>query len=85
VPVRADAGGGVVITPAKLAAEVRGLVESGEAVRRRERAGLSLIAAGEACGGVHASSVQRWETGQIPPRGRNLRAYVAFLRKLATP
>lgn len=72
-----------VTTPADLAAQVRALTETGQARELRERAGLTLTDAARACGGVHASSVMHWERG-ILPRGRNLRAYARFLRKLAT-
>lgn len=71
-------------TPADIAAEVRALVESGRARELRIEAGYTLEASGRACGGVHPSAVLRWERGR-PPRGRNLRAYARFLRRLAGP
>ena len=69
-------------TPPDLAARVRSLIDSGEARELRVRADLTLADAGEACGGVHAASVLRWEQG-LMPRGRNLSAYARFLVQLA--
>jgi hypothetical protein len=69
-------------TPADLAAQVRALTDTGQARELRERAALTLMDAAKACGGVHPSAVMRWEQGSIAPRGRNLRAYARFLRRL---
>jgi transcriptional regulator with XRE-family HTH domain len=65
-----------------LAARVRGLIESGEARARRERAGLTLRDAAAACGDVYPSAVLLWESGRRFPRARNIRAYARFLDKL---
>ena len=69
-------------TLADLAAQARALIVTGQARELRLRAGYALTDAAKASGGVHASAVLRWEQGRIP-RGRNLKAHVRFLRKLA--
>jgi DNA-binding transcriptional regulator YiaG len=62
---------------------VRRLVETGEARRLRERAGLTMQDAARRCGGVYPSAVMHWERGTRVPRGRNLHAYGRLLAQLA--
>lgn len=69
-------------TPADLAAEVRTLIDTGQARELRIRAEFTLTDAARACGDVHPSAVLRWEQGRIP-RGRNLKAYARFLSRLS--
>jgi transcriptional regulator with XRE-family HTH domain len=65
-------------------ARVRRLVETGEARRLREQAGLTMQEAARRCGGVYPSAIMHWERGTRVPRGRNLRAYGRLLAQLAT-
>jgi transcriptional regulator with XRE-family HTH domain len=45
----------------------------------RERAGLTLMEVGAACG-VSFQTISHWELGIRSPRGRNLTRYVEALR-----
>lgn len=70
------------ITDTERRAQLAEWIVSGRGAEARRRAGLTLTTAGKKCGGVTASAVYRWETGQATPRGRNVAAYFKFVSSL---
>lgn len=62
--------------------ELAELIATGRARELRELAGLTLVAAAKKCGGVHPAAVLRWERSDRRPMGRNVGAYLRFLRRL---
>lgn len=71
------------IDPRRLdvAVQVRMLIESGEARRLREGAGLSGREVARRCQ-VDPAAVSRWELGDRFPAGANLRRYARLLATL---
>ena len=62
--------------------DLRTSLESGDARRIRERAGLSAVALARQLD-VSPATVTRWEQGVRYPRGANARRYARVLRRLA--
>lgn len=62
--------------------EARRLLQTGEARRIREAAGLSLQEVGEVVG-TSSAALSRWETGQRRPTGRAALRYARLLGRLS--
>lgn len=62
---------------------LRASIESGEARRIRERAGLSAVTIARHLD-VSPAAVTRWEQGARYPRGANAVKYARLLRRLAS-
>jgi transcriptional regulator with XRE-family HTH domain len=62
-------------------ARMRRMQQTGEAKRLRERAGVSLRTMAGAVG-VRASTLTRWEAGQVRPREPTALAWLAVLDQL---
>jgi transcriptional regulator with XRE-family HTH domain len=62
-------------------ARIRRMQQDGSAKRLRERAGVSLRTMAGAVG-VRASTLIRWEAGQVRPRERTALAWLAVLDQL---
>jgi transcriptional regulator with XRE-family HTH domain len=73
----------MTVTAFDTAHRLRALVETGEARRLRESAGLSLRAMARGCGDVDPSAIGLWERGMRWPTGRRLRDYTRALDRLA--
>jgi DNA-binding transcriptional regulator YiaG len=63
--------------------EARRLLQTGEARRIREAAGLSLQEVGEVVG-TSSAALSRWETGQRRPTGRAALRYARLLARLSS-
>ena len=61
--------------------ELAGLIESGEARRIRESAGITTESIGADLG-VSAATVARWETSAIGPSRRHALAWLKLLRSI---
>ena len=62
-------------------ARIRRMQQTGEAKRLRERAGVSLRTMAGAVG-VRASTLIRWEAGQVRPREGTALAWLTVLHQL---
>jgi len=62
-------------------ARIRRMQQTGEAKQLRERAGVSLRTMAKAVG-VRASTLIRWEAGQVRPREGTALAWLAVLDQL---
>ena len=72
------------VSDLKRLTQVRALLATGEAKRRRVISGLSLSEIAGACL-VDPSTVWRWEEGLRSPRGRDALRYWRVLDRLAPP
>lgn len=71
------------VTEADRAAELHGLIRSGEAQHIREQSGLTLAMVGRSIG-VDRSVMSRWEKGDRRPTGHAAVDYLRLLRRLAS-